>query len=108
MLSMGTGTVLADLGSMAKLRVVYSEYFVAFCLVANVHCFTQLALCLLLGRLPESPMSPQILTVIDNVLRLFHEVAPRCDTAARSLVSLPTHDSCAYTDTPCSIPSSHA
>ncbi|KAH9936325.1 uncharacterized protein B0H18DRAFT_868423 [Fomitopsis serialis] len=49
-----------------------------------------LALCLVLGRVPTSPMSSQVITVLDNVLRLFHEVAPRCETAAKSIVSLST------------------
>ncbi|KZT73770.1 hypothetical protein DAEQUDRAFT_761749 [Daedalea quercina L-15889] len=47
-----------------------------------------LALCLLLGRAPASPMSPQVLTVLDDVLRLFQEVAPRCEAAAKSLQTL--------------------
>ncbi|EPT05247.1 hypothetical protein FOMPIDRAFT_1155952 [Fomitopsis schrenkii] len=47
-----------------------------------------LALCLLLGRIPDSPLSAQILNVLDSALRLFHGVAPRCDTAAKLLQTL--------------------
>lgn len=79
------------------------------CLIADIVSLAQLALCLILGRIPDSPFSQQILPILGSVSRLFHGVAPRCDTAARLLVSLSAPGPlCLCFNASCSVLSSRA
>ncbi|KZT12061.1 uncharacterized protein LAESUDRAFT_720038 [Laetiporus sulphureus 93-53] len=64
------------------------ELIVRFSVVWSNCLSAALALCLILGRAPSSPLSPHALAEVDKVRRLFIEVRDRCPAVAKALPAL--------------------